>query len=79
VREGAERSAVFLNEVPEALKVRPLSVRAFDADHWMVDGDLCEGRDLDSLVRRFLAHDAVDYLQVHFAKRGCYAARVERA
>ncbi len=79
VREGAERTAVFLNEVPKALRVRPLSVRAFDAGHWMVDADLCDGRDLDGLVRRLLAHDSVDYLQVHFAKRGCYAARVERA
>jgi hypothetical protein len=79
VREGAERTAVFLNEAPEALKVRSLSVRAFDADHWMVDADLCEGRDLDDLVRRLLTYDTVDYLQVHFAKRGCYAARVERA
>ncbi len=50
VREGAERTAVFLNEVPEALKVRSLSVRAFDADHWMVDADICEGRELDGLV-----------------------------
>ena len=79
VREGAERTAVFLNEVPEALTARSLSVRAFDADHWMVDADLCEGRDLENLIRRLLAHATVDYLQVHFAKRGCYAARVERA
>jgi len=79
VREGAEQTGVFLNEVPEALNVRTLSVRAFDARHWMVDADLCDGRDLDGLVRRLLAIDTVDYLQVHFAKRGCYAARVERA
>jgi hypothetical protein len=79
VREGAERTAVFLNEVPEALRVRSLSVRAFDAHHWIVDADLCEGTDLDGLVRRLLAYDTVDYLQVPFAKRGCYAARVERA
>jgi hypothetical protein len=44
-----------------------------------VDADLCEGRDLENLIRRLLAHATVDYLQVHFAKRGCYAARVERA
>lgn len=79
VREGAERAAVFLNDVPQALQVRPLSVRAFDSIHWMVDAELCDGRDLDGLVRRLLANEAVDYLQVHFAKRGCYAARVERA
>jgi hypothetical protein len=79
VREGAEQTATFFNEIPESLKLRPLSVRAFDAGHWMVDADLCDGQDLDGLVRRFLGNGNVDYLQVHFAKRGCYAARVERS
>jgi len=78
VREGAEQAVTFRNEVPEALKLRPLSVRAFDAGHWMVDADLCDGLRLDGLIRRFLANENVDYLQVHFAKPGCYAARVER-
>lgn len=79
VREGAEQTATFFNEIPESLKLRPLSVRAFDAGHWMVDADLCDGQDLDGLMRRFLGNGNVDYLQVHFAKRGCYAARVERS
>jgi hypothetical protein len=78
VREGAETAATFVNEVPEALKARPLSGRAFDAWHWMVDADLCSGLDLSPVLRRFLASPEVEYLQVHFAKRGCYAARVER-
>jgi len=78
VREGAEEAIAFRNEVPEALKLRPLSVRAFDAAHWMVDADLCDGLHLENLVRRFLVNENVEYLQVHFAKRGCYAARVER-
>jgi hypothetical protein len=78
VREGAVRAATFVNEVPESLQVRPLSVRAFDAGHWMVDAELCDGRDLDRVLRRFLGDGRVDYLQVHFATRGCYAARVEK-
>jgi hypothetical protein len=78
VREGAEQAITFRNEVPEALELRPLSVRAFDAAHWMVDADLCDGLHLENLVRRFLVNENVEYLQVHFAKRGCYAARVER-
>jgi len=78
VREGASRAATFVNEVPESLQARPLSVRAFDAEHWMVDAALCEGHHLDGLLRRFLADGKVEYLQVHFATRGCYAARVEK-
>ena len=79
VREGAQRAITVENEVPEALRVRPLSVRAFDAAHWMVDAALCDGERLDEPLQRFLAKEDVDYLQVHFAQRGCYAARVERS
>ncbi len=79
VREGAERAYDAVNEIPAALRVRPLSVRAFDSSHWMVDADLCDGQVLEPLIRKFLSDAGVAYLQVHFAKRGCYGARVERA
>jgi hypothetical protein len=79
IREGAERAYDAVNEIPPALIVRPLSVRAFSSNHWMVDADLCDGQVLELLVQRFLSDAGVAYLQVHFAKRGCYAARIERA
>jgi Protein of unknown function (DUF1203) len=79
VREGAERAYDAVNEIPAVLRVRPLSVRAFNSSHWMVDADLCDGQLLEPLIQKFLADSAVVYLQVHFAKRGCYAARIERA
>jgi hypothetical protein len=78
VREGAERAATYRNEIPESLRLRPLSVRAFDAEHWMVDADLCDGQHLEGVLHKLLGNDKVDYLQVHFAKQGCYAARAER-
>jgi hypothetical protein len=79
VREGAERAYDAVNEVPAVLRVRPLSVRAFSTNHWMVDADLCDGQVIEPLIHKFLADPLVAYLQVHFAKRGCYAARIERA
>jgi uncharacterized protein DUF1203 len=79
VREGAERAYDTVNEIPAALRVRPLSVRAFNSSHWMVDADLCDGQVLEPVIQKFLSDSAVAYLQVHFAKRGCYAARIERA
>jgi hypothetical protein len=79
VREGATRAYDCVNEIPAVLRVRPLSVRAFNASHWMVDADLCDGLVLEPLIQKFLSDSAVAYLQVHFAKRGCYAARIERA
>jgi hypothetical protein len=79
VREGAEAVYDRTNEIPEALRQRPISLRAFDTDHLMVDADLADGTALEGLIERLLADPAVAYLQAHFAKRGCYAARIERA
>ncbi|WP_067063287.1 DUF1203 domain-containing protein [Roseateles chitosanitabidus] len=67
------------NEIPKALRGRILSIRAFDATGMMVDADLVDGDQAESLIERLFSRPEVDYLQVHYAKRGCYAARVERA
>jgi len=79
VRENGGERFDRVNEVPSALRGRMLSVRAFDAAGMMVDADLVEGDQIEALIERLFAPPSVIYLQVHFAKRGCYAARVERA
>jgi hypothetical protein len=79
VVDGAKDATLEPGEVPEVLRSRPLSVRAFDAEGMMVDADLGDGRQAEALFERMLANPEVAYLQVHNAKRGCYAARVERA
>jgi hypothetical protein len=79
VRDGATEAARFENAMPEQLAIRTLSVRAYDADGMMTDADLTEGRDLTALIDRFFADPAVAYLHAHNAKRGCFAARIDRA
>ncbi|WHU01070.1 DUF1203 domain-containing protein [Sphingomonas sp. NIBR02145] len=79
VREGAEVPARFENRIPEPLAIRLLSVRAFDGAGMMTDADVVEGNALEPLIARMFADPAVDYLHVHNAKRGCFAARVDRA
>jgi Protein of unknown function (DUF1203) len=78
VREGATERAEFFDEIPEALRVRLLSLRAFDADDMMIDADVLPGTEADQLVRRFFERPAVAYVHAHFAKRGCFAARIDR-
>jgi hypothetical protein len=78
VREGAQAAYAGVDEVPEALRIRMISLRAFDAAHMMVDADLATGDDIRVLIERMLGNPEVAYLQAHYAKRGCYAARVER-
>ena len=78
VRDGAADAARFVDEVPEQLSRRLLSVRAFDGTGMMTDADVIEGIELDSLIRQMFADPAVGYLHVHNAKRGCFAAEVRR-
>lgn len=79
VLEGAEKTYDAVNEVPEVLRRRILSIRAFDLNHWLVEGDVCDGRELEAAIQRILAKPEAAYLHVHYAKPGCYAARIDRA
>ncbi len=79
VREGAETPLDRVDGIPDALLARPISLRAFNASGEMVDADLTDGDTLESLIRRFFDNPDVDYLHAHYARRGCYAARVDRA
>jgi len=78
VIEGAEKAFDAVNEVPEVLRRRMLSIRAFDSNHWLLEADLCEGRALEATVQGLLVNPEVAYLHAHYAKPGCYAARIER-
>lgn len=79
VREGAEEAYDNVDTIPDALRIRLISLRAFDAGHMLVDADVVDGRSLDALIDRFFGDTRVAYLQAHHAKQGCYAARVDRA
>ena len=79
VRRGQKAAAEFVHELPPYLTQRPLSVRAYDAADEMIDADVVDGSQAEALIERYLANQATQYLHVHFARRGCYACRVERA
>lgn len=78
VQDGAVNAAVATNTVPEVLRTRLLSIRAFDHDGMIVDAEVVQGTDAASVFQRLLSNETAAYLHVHNAKRGCYAARVER-
>ena len=78
VREGATTCPPIINQIPEQLRIRLLSIRAFDADGMMVDADVVHGNESATIIQRLLDDQRVDYLHLHNAKPGCYAARVDR-
>lgn len=79
VREWAETTFDGVDQIPDSLQRRLISLRAFDADGMMVDADVIDGAALAGLIGRFFDRQDVAFLHAHHARRGCYAARVERA
>jgi hypothetical protein len=68
-----------VDTVPEQLRKRLLSLRAFDCEAMLVAADVIEGPELETLIERLFADPRTAYAHIHFAKAGCYAARVDRA
>ncbi|WP_108881826.1 DUF1203 domain-containing protein [Anderseniella sp. Alg231-50] len=78
VRNNVAQSFLNEGEIPALFRHRLMSVRAFNADHIMIDAEAVEGTQLESVLNRFLDDPQVDYIHLHYAKPGCFAARVER-
>jgi Protein of unknown function (DUF1203) len=79
VREGAETRYDRVAEVPEVMRVRLLSLRAYDAMGMMLDADVVDGLEIEGIILRFFGNSQVAYIHAHNAKRGCYSGRIDRA
>ena len=79
VREGAEERYEAVDSVPEVLRSRTLSLRAFDGEHMLADATAVDGSAAGDAIERLFGDPAVAYIQAHYAGPGCYAARIERA
>ncbi len=79
VRRDAEQAMLPKDTVPDLFRPRMLSLRAFDRDGMMIMADLSEGTLVEKLIAVMFGDPAVDYIHAHYAKAGCYAARIDRA
>lgn len=79
VRERATAAARYENAMPPALERRLLAIRAYDAAGMMIDAEIVEGVDAVPLIERLLADPRAACLHAHNARRGCFAARIDRA
>jgi Protein of unknown function (DUF1203) len=78
IREGAEETYDRIDDVPEVMRIRLLSLRAYDQSDMMVDADVVDGREIETIIGRFFDNAQVTYIHAHNAKRGCYSGRIER-
>lgn len=77
VREGATETA-SITGLPDVLRRRLLSLRAFADDGMMVDADVVEGESATPVIERMLSDDRIAYVHAHSARPGCYLARIDR-
>lgn len=68
-----------VDEVPDAMRRRLLSLRGFSREGMMVAADVTEGAGVEELIERLFADGSVAVIHAHHAKQGCYAARIDRA
>jgi hypothetical protein len=79
VRKGDE-TYDKVDEIPEQLRTRMLAVRAFDKQGMMLANKLADGGELEAAIEAlFTEQPGAEYLHIHYAAPGCYAAKVERA
>lgn len=78
VREGATQAYDAINQVPESMRRRLLSLRAYSTDGMMLDAEVVDGTAVEAVIAQLFGNADVSYIHVHNAKRGCYAGRVER-
>ena len=78
VRENATPPELDIDQIPDSIRTRLMSARAFDAQGMMLDADVVDGQLLEPLLRRLFDNTLVEFIHLHNAKRGCYAARVDR-
>ena len=78
VRPG-EQTYDAVDQVPEQLRRRTLSLRAWDHDDLLIGYDVVDGRAVEGAIAKLLADPRASYIHAHYAGPGCYAARIERA
>jgi hypothetical protein len=79
IREWATQAYDAVDQVPESMRIRLLSLRAFTDDGMMLDADVADGTAIEPVVTRMFANPEVSYIHVHNAKQGCYSGRIDRA
>jgi len=72
------RTGHYRGELAPMLKDRLLSLRAYDAAALIVAAEVAEGATVVEVIERFLVDPQVAHVDAHFARRGCFAARIER-
>jgi hypothetical protein len=76
--DGCEPHRPEVDALPEQVRGRTFSVRAYDRGAMMLDAEVVAGDALADRARALL-DDGATFVHAHFAGPGCFAFRIDRA
>jgi hypothetical protein len=79
VRKAARQCKLDAGVIPDYVRLRQMSVRAYDAAHLMIDAAVCDGKDAAATILQTFENSDVAYIHLHNANRGCFSCLVNRA
>jgi Protein of unknown function (DUF1203) len=75
VRGNAAEANLAIDEVPEVVTRRTMSVQAYDNSGMMLDGSIVPGAEIKNQIERLFADPRIEYLHLHNAGAGVIRAR----
>jgi hypothetical protein len=78
VRKASQQAYLDPGVIPDSVRRRRISVRAYDEQHLMTDANVCDGNDTAPIIEAMFAQREVAYIHLHNANRGCFSCRVNR-
>ncbi|MEA9608562.1 DUF1203 domain-containing protein [Xanthomonas campestris pv. plantaginis] len=78
VRAAAARAQLEPDAVPDAIRSRLISLRAYDRRHHLTTAEVCAGEDVAAWLHACLDDAQIAYVHLHHARQGCYACRADR-
>jgi len=79
VREHAKTADIKPNQIPEILKQRLLSLRAYNSKNMMCDAAIFQGEEnLIKGIKNFFENPEITYIHIHNANPRCFNCSVER-
>jgi hypothetical protein len=78
VRKAATQAVVKAGVIPDYVRTRLMSVRAYDATHQMIDAAVCPGSETARVIDSMFSLGEAAYIHLHNANRGCFSCAVRR-
>jgi hypothetical protein len=78
VRKDAAQCVTEPGVIPDYVRTRLISVRAYDSEHQMIDAAVCQGGEATRAIDEIFRRAEAAYIHLHNAKRGCFLCTVRR-